>query len=228
MTVTTVFAGTADDGIVSRAATYANARAGTSTTLFAVQSSASWNSDTSVIEVGQQNIGGSDFFCFQSFLSFDTSSIPDTDTVSAAALAVIEEATSYGPAEFTTADTLQARTFNWGASVTTADYQAGATFNGLTLLASLASGSWAANPTYNTLTENGTNFQTAVNVTGTTFVVLGTANFAGNTAPSVDTRSYWPILSANTTGTTQDPKLTVTHAAAASTTRLLASTGVGT
>ena len=210
-TVTTVYAGTADDGIVSRASTYSNARAGTSTTTFAVQSGASWNNDNTVIEVLQQRNSSSDFIVCEGFIAFDTSSLPDTDTVSAAALGLVENA-GYGSG-FGVSDTLEARTYDWGASVTTADFRAGATYNGLTLLASLASGSWSTTG-YNTLTENGTNFQSAINKTGTTYIVLGTQKLAAGTAPPSDgDQSYWGIMSADNTGTTNDPKLVVTHAA---------------
>ncbi|MGD9889877.1 MAG: hypothetical protein AB7U18_01110 [Dehalococcoidia bacterium] len=210
-TVTTVYAGTADDGVVNRSGTtYAGCRNGTSGTKL-VESSADWNDDNLVIEVGQQNTAGNDFYIWEGFIGFDTSGLPDTDEVSAAALGLVEN-TDYGT-NFSDSDTLEARTYDWSTSVTTADWRTGTQYAALTLLASLASSSWSSSG-YNTLAENGTNFQSAINKTGTTRIILGTADLAAATSPANNTAALWSIMSADNTGTTNDPKLTVTHAAA--------------
>lgn len=221
-TVTTVYAGTADDGVQIDGTDYSGTRGGTGTK----DLTSTINGENVALEVLHQQFNGtSNTRITEAFIGFDTSSIPDTDAVSAAALGLVEN-TGYGHV-FDTADTLEARIYDWSTTVTTADWRTGTQYAALTLVASLASGSWSASG-YNTLTENGTNFQSNVNKTGTTRLILGTAGLASGAAPGSDKTSYWGIMSADNTGTTDDPKLEVTHAAAAVSTRLLGLLGVGT
>ena len=215
-TVTTVYGVTADDGVQSNDATYSTARTGSS-----LDTSNNINGENVAIEV--QHAANSGYTITEAFIGFDTSSLPDSDTVSASVLSLKEEP-GYG-SFFTEADTLEARVYDWSTSVTTADWRSGTQFDALTRVATLASGSWSTSG-YNDLTEDGTNFQSAINKTGTTRLVLCTTKFAAGTTPTG--YSYWGIYSADNTGTTDDPKLTVTHAAAAASTRLLGLLGVGT
>lgn len=204
-TVTTVFAGTSDDGIQSNDATYANAAAGTGST-FDLNSTI--NGEDTAVEISHSSDSG--YGISEGFFSFDTSSIADSDSVSAAAFA-IKENSGYGSI-FTQSDTFEARIYDFGASVTTADWRNPTQFNALTRVATLATSSWATTG-YNTFAEDGTNFQTAVNKTGTTYICLLTSRFASNTAPTGI--AYAGLMSADNAGTTDDPKLVVTHAAAA-------------
>ena len=142
----------------------------------------------------------------EAFLGFDTSSIPDTDTVSAA----VFNLTSSG--DFSTTDfTIEARLYDWGTGLTTADWVAGASLSGLTLLAhrDTASG-WTGNTAYD-LTDDA--FAANVNKTGTTRLLLCSSRTTAGTSPTIDVREYVNAYSADSTGTTADPKLTVTYAA---------------
>lgn len=194
-TVTTVYSSTADGDILSTSTTYSTARSGTGYSVDTAGSSA---------QIGQL-LDGADYYCYEAFFDFDTSSIPDTDNVSAVALALD------GNFDNSTTDfTMQARTKDWGASLTSADWVAGASLGGLTLLATFATSGFSAFG-YNTFTENGTNFQSAINKTGTTRIVVASDRLESNTAPTNAERVS--VATADSTGTTQDPKLTITHAA---------------
>jgi len=150
-----------------------------------------------------------DFFeVNESFLGFDTSSIPDTDTVSAAVLRV----TSFMDASDTDFD-IQARLRDWGTTVTTADYVPGASLSGLTLLGSYATSSGFTGTTGYDFSD--TAMAANVNKTGSTRMLLCSSRTTGNNAPT--TTEYVNIYSADYTGTTRDPKLTVTYAAGGST-----------
>lgn len=203
-TVTTVYAGAADSFVTSVGSTYASARgsSGGNVDFFADDGTGLF------LDVNHYDAGG-EYVISESFISFDTSSLPDSDTISAAELTLWLDTPDVDRAW-----TLQARTYNWGASVTTADWRGGAAFAALTLLATISAGSISPDAA-NTLTENGTNLQSAVSKTGTTYMVLGNSNYAANSAPTGN--EYVGIYSADNTGTTKDPKLVVTHASAGTT-----------
>jgi len=192
--------GVADDGEGGGVnGTYAAARAGTGSPFGAFAA-------TPYATVGQAKIvvNFTEYQVFESFFAFDTSSIPDGDTVSAAVLNL----TSYQ--NFSTTDfTIEARLHDWGASLTTADWVAGASLSGKTLLAhrDTASG-WTVDTAYD-LTDDA--FAANVNKTGTTRLLLCSDHTTANTAPTG--LEYVDAYSADQTGTTRDPKLTVTYAA---------------
>lgn len=199
MTVTTVFAGTNDGqidsgGYLEDYATSARPGSGSLTASTAAQT----------LEFGQYATA----HCMIAYVSFDTSGVPDTDTVSAAALSLLDSADN-SVQDFSA----QAVTYDWGATVTTADWIPGANWSALTLLATFASSGISAGA-YNAFTENGANFTAAINKTGTTFIALGSDRFSAGNAPIVG--ETWQVKSADVAGTTSDPKLAITHAAGAS------------
>ena len=154
--------------------------------------------------VGQVTYGS--FFViynvYESFLSFDTSSIGGSGTVSAAVLNL----TSYAD-NSTTDFTIEARLRDWGASLTTADWVT--SLSALTLLAHRdTSSGWTPATAYD-LTDDA--FAANVSKTGSTRLLLCSDHTTANTAPTgyESVSSY----SADYTGTTRDPKLTVTYAA---------------
>ena len=177
---------------------YALVRAGTG--LFA-------NPAYTYLWVGQNWAYDSDFddnslVVIEGFLAFDTSSIPDGDTVSAAVLNLTALADGS-----TTDFTIEARLSDWGTGLTTADYVAGASLSGLTLLAHRATSSgWTA--AYD-LTDDA--FPANVNKTGTTRLLLCSSRTTAGTSPTIDRDEYVYAYSADQTGTTRDPKLTVTY-----------------
>lgn len=204
MTTTTVFAGADDFWILYSAGTYANSRNGTGGSI-----AADTGSET-VLYVGQNQFGGPTFESMESMLEFDTSGIPDADVVSAAVLSL------WFSNDNDTADlmTLEARAYDWGGTQDNTDWRTGAQYAALTLLATLPPPSGTINTTaYVDMTSASPAMENAINKTGFTRIVLGSDRFASNTSPSAE--EYYQINSADNTGTTNDPKLVVTHAAAA-------------
>lgn len=204
MTVTTIFGSTADSDISSADPSYAAARGqvGGSTKATPVSSA-------NELVVGQLLFGN--YACYESFIAFDTSGIPDTDVISAVSLD-LWLVTDNSTFDFT----VRAREYDWGASVTTADFVAGPnlaiTGNHLGDLASSGIGAAGAYKTFTTSAAIVTNWINAANMkTGTVRLILYSINQSNGDAPTGDERLIFS--SADVAGTTQDPKLTVTHAA---------------
>lgn len=199
-TVTTVYAGTSDGLVQSYDSAYSTARSGTNLTA----------DTTSSLSAGQSYDGLFYYYATQSFVSFDTSAITDSDTVSAIVLAsylYIDNSTT----NFVT----QAREHDWGASLTTADWVAGASLSSKTLMASIDSNGIGAAEAYKSFTSEAA-FLTATNLkTGTVYLLLCSAEQTNNSAPTDSEELLW--YSANEAGTTKDPKLTITHAGASAT-----------
>lgn len=193
-TVSTFYANTEDGRIESFTnGSYDSARAGTGLAASSTETSY-W--------VGQTYSGG--FYSIkEAFLSFNTSAIGDSDTINAASLSV------YGATDSSTTDfTIQARTKDWGASLTTADWVAGADLGALTLLATFSTSGFTTSG-YNTFTENGSNLRSAISLTGITYILLNSSRHeAGNTPTGSE---QVKIYFADEAGTTQDPKLVVTY-----------------
>lgn len=198
-TVTTVFASAAGDGYLAcNNATYSTARSGGgSITVDAV----------SFLLAGQTQIGGGDYTVYESFVSFDTSAIADADVVSAVALDLMLNSDSS-----TTDFTLQARDFDWGASLTTADWVPGANLGSNTLVATLNSSGIGATGAYKTFTSQAAFLSVSNIKTGTVHLVLASDRTASGVAPP-NASEYLGFEDAEQAGTTQDPKLTITHAA---------------
>lgn len=165
-----ISADAASGQIQSTNAAYATARSGGTLTTQAMSLTAA---------VGQWLFGGS-YLCWEGFVSFDTSPIPDGATIISAVLSL----TTTGiitPVPYTPW-TLQARTYDWGATLTTADYVAGASLSGDTLVASAAI---AADPAAAGVTLTSTvDILAAINKTGTTRLVLCSASMVAGTAPT--------------------------------------------
>lgn len=192
-TVSTFYAGTSDGYIASSNADYATARASTP---------GGANDTNATAVVGQQT----GYALYEMFVQFDTSGIDDADTVSQAVLSL------YGTTDLSTTDfTAEARVSDWGASLTNTDWVAGASLSGLTRVATHASSGFATSA-YNDFTEDGTNFRSAVNKTGATRLILVSDRLVAGTAPTGN--ELWICSTADEAGTTQDPKLVVTHASA--------------
>lgn len=143
---------------------------------------------------------------FEVFLGFDTSSIPDGDTVSAAVLNLTSQVDNS-----TTDFTIEARLYDWGATLTTADWVAGASLSGLTSLATKTTASGFTAGTAYDFTDVA--FAANVNKTGTTRLLLCSSRTTAGTSPTIDVSEYVSAYSADQTGTTSDPKLTVTYSA---------------
>jgi len=188
-----VYSDTTDGRIRSNNAVYATARSGGTLTVA---------TSATAFEVGQEFIGS--YSLFESFLSFDTSSIGSGSAVSAAILALTSQS-DVSETDFT----IEARLYDWGASVGNADWVAGAGLSALTLLANRPTSSgWVAETAYD-LTNVA--FPENVNKAGSTSLLLCSDRLTAGTAPTQS--EHVLAYSADQTGTTSDPKLTVTYAA---------------
>ena len=193
MTTTVVYSDTTD-GYIDSDGTYAQAYAGTG-------SLAAVTTGTSLI-TGQTKIS-STYFVYEAFLQFNTSAV-GSDTVSAAILDL------YGKENQSATDlTVEVRLYDWGAALATADFVAGSVLGNYTLLAHYAtSGGWPTNA-YTTFVDDA--FAANINGAGQTLIFTSSDRTRSNTTPTG--AEYVNARSADQTGTTQDPKITITHAA---------------
>ncbi|KKR91230.1 hypothetical protein A2409_03755 [Candidatus Curtissbacteria bacterium RIFOXYC1_FULL_41_36] len=197
-TVTTVYA-TAPGGVGkvhSTHSVYASARTGASPSVTSLFSP----SDKHV--VGQDASNG--YRCFESFLIFDTSGLPDTDNIDDVVLSLD------GNVDWSTTDfnVIAAPSDYDGGPVVVGDWISGADLAATTTLASWNSSGYSA--TYNAFTSVAA-FLTAINKTGNTPIILYSDRHSDGTAPTDLERVEF--TDADASGTTTDPKLDITHAA---------------
>lgn len=194
MATLTAFADESDGWLNSYSTDYATARAGTGS--FGGPFATGHN-------VGQVPAGGGDpYNVYEAFLSFNTSSILDTSTVTAATLSV------WGAPDASVTDfTMEARLHDWGTAVETGDYVAGDSLSGKTLLATYSITSWPLSQ-YNDLTSQGA-FASNVSKTGSTRLLLCSNRTTNNNTPT--SNEYVGFAAAETAGTSNDPKLVVTY-----------------
>lgn len=193
-TVSTFYSGTGDGFLQGQGSTWSEARGGSGTIAL--------NTLNTYFTSGC-DIPGAFYEANQAGFAFDTSAVPDTDEVSAATLSL------YVSADLSDVDsTHEVRVVAFG-TLTTADFVAGASLSGITRVASIAT-SGLSGAAYNNFTEDGTNLRDAVSLTGLTELWLTDSVQLSATNPSGRSMVRWS--SANEAGTTQDPKLVVTHA----------------
>ncbi len=175
--------------IESTNASYATARSGGTLTA---------NDSATTAQAGQYYY--SSYYCWEAFVGFDTSAIPDSSTISSATLSL------YGSGDFSYADfTVEARVYDWGSSLTTGDYVAGASLSALTSVATFATSStWAG--AYNAFTNVA--LPANVSKTGTTRLIIYSSRHSGNNTPGGYEVVYF--YTTDETGTTKDPTLAVT------------------
>lgn len=197
MTVTTVYSSTTDGYVDSYSTvSYAVAKAGTGS--FAVD-----NSGTLAL-IGQYYDGVSKYECIHDYVSFDTSSINDADTVTIATLSIWA---IYGAPP--TAHTLRARTYDWGNTLTSGDWQTPSQAAANTLLATFASASTVAGA-YCVFTSEAALLTATGMKTGTVYMIVVSSRFESETTPTGGSE-YNVYSSSDESGTTQDPKLVITH-----------------
>ncbi len=194
MATTIVYAGTADDTAGGGHATYASVVA-------------TYVTNDGKLWTGQLLDSGT-YYIDQSFLAFDASSIADTDTVSDVLLEL------WGNTNLSTTDfTVEVAAYDWGTSVTTGDFRTAAQLSALTVLATYATSGFSTGA-YKAFTSTGS-FPAAISLTGETRLVAFSAENRTGSAPADYEEVVW--TSANAVGTTNDPKLTITHAAGTTT-----------
>lgn len=157
------------------------------------------NASSPALVIGQLLSGG-EYYIYEAFLDFDTSSIPDDAVITSVELKL------YGSSS-PGADTgnLNVYLSDWGATLTTADWVAGASLSGLTRAASFGIAGWNASG-WNSFTEDGTNFQDGINLSGSTRLLLASDNQATGTAPSGN-----GIVLFQSANGTNPPQLIVTY-----------------
>lgn len=199
MTVTTVFSSAASDGFLqSSSATYSIARAGTATVAV---------SDTDTfLQVGQFIFGI--YVVSEAFLSFNTSVIPDTDAISSAALD-LWETLDQTAANFT----LRVRTLTLTeGGLVEGDFVPGADISSTGIhVASHAAGTGVVGA-YNTFIDVA--MAANINKDDLTQMFMYSLEQENNSAPAGN--EFVEFSSGDESGTTQDPKLTITHASTVS------------
>jgi hypothetical protein len=191
-----IYADAADGWVYSQNATYTTARSGG--TLAADNSGA-------VTAVGQR-LATSVYYCHETFLSFDTSSVVGTpDSASLELYGYSSDTDGVG------GWTVNARAYDWGASLTTGDWIAGASLSGNALRATFASSSFATSA-YNAFTAEST-FKD--NLANPVRLVLSSSRHEAGTVPANSTTTgdaadeRLIFQTTDTSGTSQDPKLTI-------------------
>lgn len=126
------------------------------------------------IVVGQ-NWSGAVYECQEGFIQFDTSALPDGATITGVTLKLYPSFDNSG-----TDFTINVLGFDWGASLTTADWRTPTQAAALTNYGSYATASgWSGG--YKSITGNAS-FIAAINKTGMTYIMLVSSRWqAGNT-----------------------------------------------
>lgn len=191
----TVFSDVGDGTIESTNATYATARSGSGLTTYP---------SNQTLIIANEDFGPS-YFCGEACLSFDTSAIGAANIVSAAVLSLV----GWDDSSFTDF-IIEARAKDWGASLDTGDWVAGAGLGALTLLATLDTALGVVFEDFNDFTSDAA-FASNINTTGTTRLLLNSSRHRLGTTPSgFESVSFY---AADEPGTAKDPRLVVTYAA---------------
>lgn len=98
-------------------------------------------------------------FCYEGFLDFSLASLTGTVSTATLSLGLNSDSSTQG-------FTVEARTRDWGATLTTGDWVAGSALGALTLLATLASSGIGSTGEYKAMTQSGTALKDAVVAAG--------------------------------------------------------------
>lgn len=196
MTVTTFYSGTGDGRVRNSNATYATCQS-------AATGDVATDNDTQA-PVGNGKFGAT-YFINRGFVPFDTSTLPDTDAISAANLGLYRYADEADVDSDSISIVQSSQASN--TALATADFDAIGTTKGATDKTFAA---WIANgAAYNVFALNATG-QGWISKTGYTLIGARTAKDIAATQPAGN--GYISFVCAETTGTTTDPYLQVTHA----------------
>lgn len=195
MTSATLLAQSNSGAIMSSSnVSYAAARAGGTFTV---------NDGSTFRKIGQ-NFSTPTYECDIVLVEFDTSSIPVGATVSAAVLSLwsfFKEAAQ--------AFTIEARLYDYGASITSGDWLDGTTLASKTLLASISTASLPADDTaYLSLTDVA--FPANINKGGTTRIVICSSRQSGNNSPTATLEDFYAYVVHATKGIKLDVTYTST------------------
>jgi hypothetical protein len=187
MSTYTFYSAANDGGLRSTAVDYENCRAGLGLVEFPA-------AGEDYMLVGQNTAK-----IYEGFLRFDTNSIPDSYTITAATFATYLEPSSHK--NFS----IEARTRDWGTSLEVGDWVPGEALNGLTLLASYPASSmnYVMTQWYTELA-----LSSAINKSGYTKMVLCSSRTTTDQEPVG--AEYAHMRTSEYAGTAMDPCLTVT------------------
>ena len=195
MTTTVIYADSADGWITSNSLTYSIAADGLGTVSVGT---------TTGNFCGQRSITAGNFSCYETFLSFDTSTITGA-TVSSAVLDL------YGQSDSSSIDfVMRARLYAYG-TLAAADFTTPANMPSQTLLCHWdTAGGWSTSA-YTTFTDDA--FAANVVQGGNTQMGIYSSRHQSSTAPASGTNEYVGIEPTEASGTSKDPKITVTWTA---------------
>lgn len=152
-----------------------------------------------VVQTGDIFVGQQVGAAYEGFLAFNTSSVVGTITAVTLSLWGVNDSS-------TTDFTVEARIYNWGTTLTEADWRSPASLAALTLVASRSTASGWSTSGYNAFTSDPA-FLTNINQAGTTrLIICSSRHRAGNT-PSGN--EFVGFRSVEQAGTTNDPKLVI-------------------
>jgi hypothetical protein len=196
VTVVIAFANTTDGYLTSTNGAYATARSGGGTL--------SADTASGVVKVGQRQ-SGLNYLCYEAFFEFPFTGSA-TDIVAAAHIDLVVQAAATGTPD----RGLEVREFDWGGTLTTADWVPGSTFAGIT--AYYTSVPLAQQGKAGTTLRGGAEVL-RTRVSGSSAVsplrvVASTNRFRNGLAPSND--ETLTLYSADAAGTAQDPCLVYT------------------
>lgn len=181
VTTATIYADSGNSSIRSGGsagnASWLTTRAGTSLEVYTPTSTGGGSYNNGFEATAGPDTGGATYWAFEGFLKFDTSSIPDTATISAASLITRLYGSPSGGGV-----TNNAYLSPWTAPLSTAAWVAGAALAALTKLAHLATTS--ATPTNTDLTWTNDNLAANINKSGSTYMLIDTTSQESTGAPA--------------------------------------------
>lgn len=155
-----------DNWCTSQSAIYSDARGSTGSRSMLTGSTSA---------VGQ-NLIGATYYCYETFLRFDTSVIPDSATVRSALLELSVD-TDLSDTDFT----LEARAHSFFVPADTSSWVAGADLGGKTLLASKSTAGLAAGQRF--VLDSETAMAAAISKVGYTYMILCSSRHRAGTTP---------------------------------------------
>lgn len=160
-------------------------------------------------DIGQRFLSPN-YTCRETFLSFDTSSIPDTDDIESVVLSLYVANDGVD-----TNFTMEARLYDWSSGgVTSADWQDGTELGAATLLATFSTAGLTEGA-YNEFTPTAA-FLSNIDKTGTTYIVVSSDRQRLGITPT--NAELVGIFTANEADANKHPKLVITHSTAGATT----------
>jgi hypothetical protein len=155
------------------------------------------------------NESGSDYQIRQVYFEFDTSALPDEDLISDVDISF----TSSGGKEDDLIATIELREYTWIEGSSTADWidvSVATNWTNLLLAASITLNEWVGSNLAGNILSTESELLDMIDVSGSVLFALGLDVMTGSAPPNESTSDF-NVYTANQTGTTSDPRLTVVH-----------------